>query len=133
MVKSGQQATIDVGTEVPTVSSNSQSTTNSDAPILQSIQYRKTGVRLTVSPVVHASGHVDIEIEQELSEGRQMFVVCPLITAQTESGEPTPAQTASSAEKVYENFNKGDFKHRRVGLLHGGGGCRVLIRGRGPA
>lgn len=70
MVKSGQQATIDVGTEVPTVGSNSQSTTNSDAPILQSINYRKTGVRLTVSPVVHASGHVDIEIEQELSEAQ---------------------------------------------------------------
>ncbi len=70
MVKSGQQATIDVGSEVPTVSSNTQSTTNSDAPILQSIQYRKTGVRLTVSPVVHASGHVDIEIEQELSEAQ---------------------------------------------------------------
>lgn len=70
MVKSGQQATIDVGTEVPTVSSNSQSTTNLDSPILQSIQYRKTGVRLTVSPVVHASGHVDIEIEQELSEAQ---------------------------------------------------------------
>jgi general secretion pathway protein D len=70
MVKSGQQATIDVGTEVPTVSSNAQSTTNSDAPILQSIQYRKTGVRLTVSPVVHASGHVDIEIDQELSEAQ---------------------------------------------------------------
>jgi general secretion pathway protein D len=70
MVKSGQQATIDVGTEVPTVSSNSQATTNTDAPILQSISYRKTGVRLTVMPVVHASGHVDIEIEQELSEAQ---------------------------------------------------------------
>ncbi len=70
MVKSGQQATIDVGTEVPTVSSNAQSTTNVDSPILQSIQYRKTGVRLTVAPVVHASGHVDIEIEQELSEAQ---------------------------------------------------------------
>lgn len=70
MVKSGQQATIDVGTEVPTVSSNAQSTLNQDSPILQSIQYRKTGVRLTVSPVVHASGHVDIEIEQELSEAQ---------------------------------------------------------------
>jgi general secretion pathway protein D len=70
MVKSGQQATIDVGTEVPVVSANSQSTTNGDSPILQNIQYRKTGVRLTVLPVVHASGHVDIEIEQELSEAQ---------------------------------------------------------------
>ncbi len=70
MVKSGQQATIDVGTEVPTVSANSQSTTSLDSPILQTIQYRKTGVRLTVMPVVHASGQVDIEIDQELSEAQ---------------------------------------------------------------
>ena len=70
MVKSGQQATIDVGSEVPTVSSNSQSTAEFRSPVLQSISYRKTGVRLTVKPVVHASGHVDIEIEQELSEAQ---------------------------------------------------------------
>ncbi len=68
MVKSGQEATIDVGTEVPTISSKAQSTSTTDSPILQSISYRKTGVRLSVKPVVHASGNVDIEIDQELSE-----------------------------------------------------------------
>jgi ATP-dependent DNA helicase RecG len=52
------------------------------------------------------------KIEQELTAGRQMFVVCPLITEST-------AIAASSAETVYEQFAKHDFKHRRVGLLHG--------------
>jgi general secretion pathway protein D len=70
MVKSGQQATIDVGTEIPTISSNTQSLNTDNAPILQSINYRKTGVRLTVMPIVHSSGHVDIEIDQELSEAQ---------------------------------------------------------------
>lgn len=52
------------------------------------------------------------EITKELTEGRQMFVVCPLIT------ESSTIQ-ASSAEKVYEQFSKRDFKKWRVGLLHG--------------
>ncbi|WP_193747499.1 secretin N-terminal domain-containing protein [Cellvibrio sp. OA-2007] len=69
MVKSGQQATIDVGTEIPTLSSSSGVTTGG-LVVPPSITNRKTGVRLTVSPVVHASGHVDIEIDQELSEAQ---------------------------------------------------------------
>lgn len=52
------------------------------------------------------------EIEQELKDGRQMFVVCPLITE-------SAAMQANSAEKIYEQFSKKDFKQWRVGLLHG--------------
>jgi ATP-dependent DNA helicase RecG len=52
------------------------------------------------------------QIDQELGAGRQMFVVCPLIT-------DSDTVSANSAEKIYEEFSKRDFKHRRVGLLHG--------------
>ncbi|MGF7228847.1 MAG: ATP-dependent DNA helicase RecG [Candidatus Saccharibacteria bacterium] len=52
------------------------------------------------------------EIDAELEAGRQMFVVCPLIT------ESSTIQ-ANSAEKTFEDFTTRDFKHRRVGLLHG--------------
>ncbi len=52
------------------------------------------------------------EIDKELSDGRQMFVVCPLIA------ESTTLQL-SSAETIYEAFVARDFKHRRVALLHG--------------
>jgi len=51
-------------------------------------------------------------IEKELKDGRQMFVVCPLIT------ESATLQ-ANSAEKIYEQFRLKDFKKWRVGLLHG--------------
>ncbi len=64
MVKSGQQATIDVGKEVAT--RGSVVATGNSA--IQSFNSAKTGVRLTVKPVVHASGHVDIDIDQSLSE-----------------------------------------------------------------
>jgi ATP-dependent DNA helicase RecG len=53
-----------------------------------------------------------LEIDKELDSGRQMFVVCPLIS---ESG----ALDALSAQEVYEQMSKKDFKHRKVGLLHG--------------
>lgn len=52
------------------------------------------------------------KIEQELEAGRQMFVVCPLITESSTS-------QANSVEKTFEQMSKHDFKHRRVGLLHG--------------
>ncbi len=52
------------------------------------------------------------KIDTELAAGRQMFVVCPLIT-------DSSALDAQSAEKVYERLSRHEFKHRRVGLLHG--------------
>ncbi|MDB5181757.1 MAG: recG [Candidatus Saccharibacteria bacterium] len=52
------------------------------------------------------------DIDAELAAGRQMFVVCPLITENSEI-------TALSAEEMYELMQKKYFKHRRVGLLHG--------------
>jgi general secretion pathway protein D len=64
MVKSGGEATIEVGDEI----SVQTSSTLSDGGNAQSqFSYRKTGVLLSVKPTVHASGFVDIEISQELS------------------------------------------------------------------
>ncbi len=52
------------------------------------------------------------KIESELGAGRQMFVVCPLITE-------SDVLVAKSAEQTYEELSKGAFSHRKVGLLHG--------------
>lgn len=52
------------------------------------------------------------KIDKELDEGRQMFVVCPLISE-------SDVAPAPSAEAVYERLKTHEFKHRRVGLLHG--------------
>jgi len=68
LVKSGEEASIEVGNDIPIITSNTQSINGDDTPVIQTIQYRKTGVLLTVKPVVQASGLVDIDISQELSE-----------------------------------------------------------------
>jgi ATP-dependent DNA helicase RecG len=52
------------------------------------------------------------KIEKELQTGRQMFVVCPLVSE-------SDVMPAKSAEETYEELRKGPFKHYRVGLLHG--------------
>lgn len=63
-----------------------------------------------VSP--NSREQMNAKIKLELDNGRQMFVVCPLIS---ESG----VLDASSAEKTYEKLSQKDFKNYRVGLLHG--------------
>jgi ATP-dependent DNA helicase RecG len=63
-----------------------------------------------VSP--NSRAQLNEKIEAELSTGRQMFVVCPLISESS-------TLEAKSAEQVYEQMSKKDFKHHRVGLLHG--------------
>ena len=68
LVKSGEQAFIEVGNEIPIITSNSQSIDSPDAPVIQTIQYRKTGVLLSINPIVQAGGMVDLQISQELSE-----------------------------------------------------------------
>lgn len=70
MVKSGEQASIDVGTEVPTISAQATSgiQTGGNTGIIQSIQYRKTGILLNIKPVVYSDDRVDIELRQEVSE-----------------------------------------------------------------
>ena len=68
MVKSGGAASIDVGNEIPIITTNTQSLENPNSPVIQNITYRKTGVLLDVEPIVHASGFVEIKLKQELSE-----------------------------------------------------------------
>ena len=68
MVRSGEEAHIEVGNEIPVVTGTTQSTDTASAPITQTVQYRKTGVLLSIKPTVQASGVVDLQVSQELSE-----------------------------------------------------------------
>ena len=70
MVKSGEEASFDVGTEVPTISSQATSgiTTGGNTGIIQTVQYRKTGILLNIKPVVYSDDRVDLELRQEVSE-----------------------------------------------------------------
>lgn len=72
MVKSGESASIDVGTEVPIITSQATApdlpNNGQDSSILQQIQYRKTGVLLELDALVHSGQRVDLNITQEVSE-----------------------------------------------------------------
>jgi len=66
MVLNNQTATINVGDEVPVTTQQQQSTTT-NSTVVNNIEFRNTGVLLTVTPRVNAGGLVTMEIEQEVS------------------------------------------------------------------
>src|SRR5581483_8308479 len=68
--KSGSEAKIEVGTEVPVVTSQGTTNTIQNAGttgILQSLDYRKTGVLLTVRPIIHSGNRIELTVSQEVS------------------------------------------------------------------
>lgn len=60
-------ATLTVGDEVPFASRSAVSVISPDAPVVNEIEYKKTGVILTVTPRINSNGLVTMEIEQEIS------------------------------------------------------------------
>ena len=72
MVLNNQEAKIQVGEEVPVATQQQQSTLGGSLPgdipnIINSIQYRETGVLLTVKPRVNVGGLVTMDVKQEVS------------------------------------------------------------------
>ncbi len=71
VARNGETATIQVGQEVPIISSQQVATTGTAAAITtsvpQSIQYKNTGVILNVKPVIHSGDRVDLDVTQEVS------------------------------------------------------------------
>ncbi len=78
VARNGEMATVQVGDEVPIVTS--QQTTGSsqtgspgvvNPSVLQTIQYRNTGVILKVRPTIFSDDRVDLDVMQEVSAARQ--------------------------------------------------------------
>ncbi|UTW58731.1 type II secretion system secretin GspD [Kordiimonas sp. SCSIO 12603] len=67
LVLNNQSATLQVGDEVPVPVTSAVSTNNQNAPVVNSIQYRSTGVILTVTPRINEGGLVMVDVEQEVS------------------------------------------------------------------
>ncbi|WP_312782862.1 secretin N-terminal domain-containing protein [Brevundimonas sp.] len=69
VARSGGTARFQVGSDVPIITSQraSDNQSNNGTDILQSVQYRQTGVILDLQPVVYGD-RVDITISQEISE-----------------------------------------------------------------
>ncbi|MCB1867745.1 MAG: type II secretion system secretin GspD [Gammaproteobacteria bacterium] len=67
MVLDNQTASLQVGDEVPVTTRQQQSTATDTANIVNTIEYRDTGVIMNVTPRVNAGGSIIMEIEQEVS------------------------------------------------------------------
>jgi general secretion pathway protein D len=68
MVLNNREASLQVGDQVPVTVQSSVSSGDSNAPIVNSVQFRDTGVILRVTPRVNKNGLVQLEIAQEVSE-----------------------------------------------------------------
>lgn len=78
LARNGELAIIQVGQEVPIITSQQTTTTATNfvpgaapsAGILQSVQYKNTGVILKVKPVIHSGDRIDIDVSQEVSSAQ---------------------------------------------------------------
>lgn len=68
-----REASINIGQSIPIITSTQQSTL-ATANVLNSVQYRDTGVILNILPQVNADGLVNLQIRQEVSQvGTESF------------------------------------------------------------
>lgn len=68
LVLDNEAARLQVGNLVPYLTTSSQSTIASNAPVINSIAYRETGVIMQVTPRVNSGGLVTLDISQEVSD-----------------------------------------------------------------
>lgn len=67
VVMDNKVANLVVGDEVPITTRTAVSVTDPDAPIVNNIEFRRTGVILNVLPRITANGTVNLQVEQEIS------------------------------------------------------------------
>lgn len=67
VVINNQQATLQVGSQVPIATRQASDVTDPNAPIVNNIEFRDTGIILKVTPRISENGAVNMEIEQEIS------------------------------------------------------------------
>jgi general secretion pathway protein D len=66
-VVDNKRAELRIGDQVPISSRTSQSSSETNAPVISTIDYRDTGVILSILPRIGSNGRVILDIEQEVS------------------------------------------------------------------
>lgn len=67
MVVDNEEATLQIGDEVPVATQQVRDTSDAAAPVVNTISFRDTGIILSVRPRVSSNGQVLLEIDQEVS------------------------------------------------------------------
>jgi general secretion pathway protein D len=68
LVLDNQEATIQVGTDVPIITGETSASDITTGTVFRNIQYRNTGVILRVKPTINTEGLLTLNISQEVSE-----------------------------------------------------------------
>ncbi|QFU03806.1 Type II secretion system protein D precursor [Pseudoalteromonas sp. THAF3] len=68
LVKDGSSANLNVGTEIPLLTQTSSDLDSSQDRVVQNVQYRNTGVTLSVTPTINAQGVISVKVNQSVSE-----------------------------------------------------------------
>jgi general secretion pathway protein D len=75
LARNGETAMIQVGSEIPTITQQqTTAATAGSTGVLQSVQYRNTGVILRVKPTIYAGDRIDLDVTQEVSDSTRVGV-----------------------------------------------------------
>jgi general secretion pathway protein D len=116
VASSGKPATIQVGTQVPIITTQQVDPTGSvggTSALLQDVQYRNTGVTLRIDPIINSSRKVELAISQEVSEAqanRISSVQSPTIFTRSidTSLSLNDGETVLLGGLISENFSDGN-------------------------
>jgi general secretion pathway protein D len=76
LVLNNHSATINIGNQIPIITSQASATDlgevgGSTPSVLQNIEYRNTGITLTVNPTINSEGHLALKINQTVSNAQK--------------------------------------------------------------
>lgn len=115
VARSGAEATVQVGTDVPIITSQRAANTQSggSTDVLQTVQYRSTGVLLSVTPRVYSGNRIDLEISQETSAAEansDSSISSPLISTRSLNSQLSlqDGQTAVLGGLIENRFTRGN-------------------------
>jgi len=116
VTSSGKAATINVGTQVPIITTQQTDPSGSvggTSSILQSIQYRSTGVSLNIEPTINSNRRVELTVSQDVSEAQAnnlSGVQSPIILTRAISTtlSLTDGETVMLGGLIQENYSAGD-------------------------
>lgn len=74
LARNGETASIQVGSEIPTINQQQTNAATGGVGVLQSVQYRKTGIILTVKPIIYSGDRIDLDVTQEVSDSTKVGV-----------------------------------------------------------
>jgi len=114
VARSGGEAQIQVGTDVPIITSQRalDVQTGGDSDILQTVQYRQTGVILNVRPIAYGDDRIDVEIFQEVSSQQSnpnAAIASPLILNRSVTTQLSLREgaTAVIGGLIQDNYTRG--------------------------